>query len=102
MNYHHMIIFQLLLFHSLLLCVSSNSTNKMDYCKIEGVDCVVMKNSKCLGVQLPYTSTTTDLVTDVYTPEEALVCYYFRIYVIKTVGPVFEMENLMNLNSKKN
>jgi len=38
-----------------------------------------MNHTTCLGVKLPYTSTSTDLISDADTPEDAQVCFHIRI-----------------------
>lgn len=68
-----LIVFQLLLF-CLTQTLGLKSNHKMQYCDMSPSRCMDMNNSICLGVKLPYSSTSSDLVLDADTPEEARVC----------------------------
>jgi len=72
-NYHRFIVFQLLLFCIPHASSLMKSKNKLQYCDRSPSRCVDMNHSMCLGVKLPYTTTSTDLVLDADTPEEAQV-----------------------------
>jgi len=70
------IVLQLLLLFSTpqVLLGLSKSKSKLQYCERPHSRCLDMNHSlSCLGVKLPYTSTSTDLVPDAETPEEAQV-----------------------------
>lgn len=72
----YFIAFQLLLFICSTPRPSSGllkSKNKLQYCERPHSRCVDMNHSICLGVKLPYTSTSTELVMDSDTPEDAQV-----------------------------
>lgn len=73
-NYCNLIILQLLLFYSPQVLSLLKSKNKLQYCERTQSKCMEMNHSiLCLGVKLPYTSTSTDLVLDADTLEEAQV-----------------------------
>ncbi|XP_060875791.1 protein smoothened isoform X1 [Metopolophium dirhodum] len=68
------VVLQLLLLFSTpqVLLGLSKSKSKLQYCERPHSRCLDMNHSlSCLGVKLPYTSTSTDLVPDAETPEEA-------------------------------
>jgi len=70
------IVLQLLLLCSTpqVLLGLSKSKSKLQYCERPHSRCLDMNHSlSCLGVKLPYTSTSMDLVPDAETPEEAQV-----------------------------
>lgn len=71
-----LIVLQLLLFVCSTPRPSSGllkSKSKLQYCERSHSRCVDMNHSICLGVKLPYTSTSTDLVMDSDSPEDAQV-----------------------------
>lgn len=76
------IIISLLLFCLPQVLGFLKSKSKLQYCEKPQSRCVDMNQSVCLGVKLPYLSTSTDLVTDADTLEDAQVCSYFCICVI--------------------
>ncbi|XP_025408524.1 protein smoothened isoform X2 [Sipha flava] len=71
-NYCTLIILQLLWFLSPQVLSLLKSKNKLQYCEKTQSRCMEMNHSiLCLGVKLPYTSISTDLVLDADTLEEA-------------------------------
>lgn len=85
-NYCTLIILQLLLFLFPQVLSLLKSKNKLQYCERTQSRCMEMNHSiLCLGVKLPYTSTSTDLVLDADTFEEAQVSLCFIGYIIFTI-----------------
>jgi hypothetical protein len=89
-NYCTLIILQLLWFLSPQVLSLLKSKNKLQYCEKTQSRCMEMNHSiLCLGVKLPYTSISTDLVLDADTLEEAQVsmhfCFCFVGYIIFTI-----------------
>lgn len=87
----YFIIFHLLLFVCSSPRLSSGllkSKSKLQYCERPHSRCVDMNHSICLGVKLPYTSTSTDLVMDSDTLDDAQVfpdgykCNNFTILMV--------------------
>ncbi|XP_050424869.1 protein smoothened isoform X2 [Adelges cooleyi] len=70
LNYHIVFLLQL------LICIPQvwsllKSKSKLQYCEKTQSKCVVTNYTMCLGVKLPYNSTSIDLVSDADTLEEA-------------------------------